>query len=90
MKLAALLIALALAAPSQSYAQVFRSEPAKTAKKSKAKKAKKAKKSKARPREVREEEAAPEEEAAVVSTRSKGRTDKVAENDVVVIIDGEE
>lgn len=97
MKLAALLIALAFIAPSQADAQVFRggpskpakAAPAKTAKTAKAKPKKAARKpAKARAKPVQD---APDEEEAITQTSSKTRSqDRVAENDVVVIIDGEE
>jgi hypothetical protein len=97
MKLAALLIALAFIAPSQADAQVFRGGPAKPAKTAKAAPAKtakaKPKKAAKKPAKARAKpvEAAPDEEDSITQTSSKTRSqDKVAENDVVVIIEGAE
>lgn len=97
MKLAALLIALAFIAPSLADAQVFRGGPAKPAKTAKAApkaakaKPKKAAKKPARAAKAKPVEDAPDEEEAITQTSSKTRSqDKVAENDVVVIIDGAE
>ncbi len=101
MKLAALLIALAFIAPSQADAQVFRGGPSKPAKAApaKTKTAKTAKATKAKPKKAAKKPAkarakpvedALDEEESVTQTSSKPRSqNKVAENDVVVIIEGE-
>lgn len=96
MKLAAVLVALALAVPATSHAQVFRGEPttAKAKPKAKAKAKAKPKRAKARPRAEPAAEAAPPEAEAEVAAAKPGKSrarnvDKVAETDVVVIIDGE-
>jgi hypothetical protein len=83
MKLAAVLIALALAAPAESQAQVFRSEATMKAKGKKAPKAQKARRSR------NKTQAAPKAPKTSAKSRSEGKDSSLSDSDVVVIIEGQ-